>query len=145
MWGEEYNIEKDPINELTKIYIRINEACKNDEQILENCRNNFKKLEDGDPYCVEIWKKFRELSLQEFQKVYDLLGSKFDSWNGESFYVDKVPEVLERLEKLKSEIKDMDEYVRKDVDDDNLKDEDIFRINEKIKDLEKQILNIIEG
>ncbi len=54
-------------------------------------------------------------------------------------------EVLDRLEKLKSEIKDMDEYVRKDVDDDNLRDEDIFRINEKIKDLEKQILNVIEG
>ena len=99
MCGKEYDIEKDPINELTKIYIRINEACKNDEQILENCRNNFKKLEDGDSYCVEIWKKFRELSLQEFQKVYDLLGSKFDSWNGESFYSDKMPEVIEILEK----------------------------------------------
>ena len=99
MWGKEYDVEKDPINELTKIYIRINEACKNDEQILENCRNNFKKLEDGDSYCVEIWKKFRELSLQEFQKVYDLLGSKFDSWNGESFYSDKMPEVIEILEK----------------------------------------------
>ena len=99
MWGKEYDIEKNPINELTKIYIRINEACKNDEQILENCRNNFKKLEDGDSYCVEIWKKFRELSLQEFQKVYDLLGSKFDSWNGESFYSDKMPEVIEILEK----------------------------------------------
>ena len=99
MWGKEYDIEKDPINELTKIYIRINEACKNDEQILENCRNNFKKLEDGDSYCVETWKKFRELSLQEFQKVYDLLGSKFDSWNGESFYSDKMPEVIEILEK----------------------------------------------
>lgn len=99
MWGEEYDIENDPINELTKIYIRINEACKNDEQILENCRNNFKKLEDGDSYCVEIWKKFRKLSLQEFQKVYDLLGSKFDSWNGESFYSDKMPEVIDLLQK----------------------------------------------
>ena len=99
MWGKEYDIEKNPINELTKIYIRINEACKNDEQILENCRNNFKKLEDGDPYCVEIWKQFRKLSLQEFQKVYDLLGSKFDSWNGESFYSDKMPEVIDILEK----------------------------------------------
>lgn len=99
MWGKEYNIEKNPINELTKIYIRINEACKNDEQILENCRNNFKKLEEGDPYCVELWKKFRELSLQEFQKVYDLLGSKFDSWNGESFYSDKMPEVIDILQK----------------------------------------------
>ena len=99
LWGNEYNIEKDPINELTKIYIRINEACKEDEQILENCRNNFKKLEEGDQYCVEIWQKFRELSLKEFQKVYDLLGSKFDSWNGEAFYSDKMPEVIEKLEK----------------------------------------------
>ena len=99
LWGEEYDIEKDPINELTKIYIRINDACKEDEQILENCRNNFKKLEDGDKYCTEIWQKFRELSLKEFQKVYDLLGSKFDSWNGEAFYSDKMPEVIEILEK----------------------------------------------
>ena len=99
LWGEEYKIEEEPINELTKIYIRINEACKEDEQILENCRNNFKKLEDGDPYCVEIWKKFRELSLKEFQKVYDLLGSKFDSWNGESFYSDKMPEIIDILNK----------------------------------------------
>ena len=99
MWGEEYDIEKNPIDELTKIYIRINEACKEDEQVLENCRNNFKKLENGDPYCVEIWEKFRELSLKEFQKVYDLLGSKFDSWNGEAFYSDKMPEVIDILEK----------------------------------------------
>ena len=54
-------------------------------------------------------------------------------------------EILERLEKLKKEMEDMDSYVRKDVDDRNLRDEDIFRINEKIKDLEKQILNVIEG
>ena len=99
LWGEEYNIEEDPINELTKIYIRINEECKQDEQILENCRNNFKKLEDGDSYCVEVWERFRTLSLKEFQKVYELLGSKFDSLNGEAFYSDKMPEVIDILEK----------------------------------------------
>ena len=98
-WGEEYNVDLDPINELTKIYIRINNACKEDEQILQACRDNFKKLEDGDTYCVEIWKKFRELSLKEFQRVYDLLGSKFDSWNGEAFYSDKMQEVVDILEK----------------------------------------------
>lgn len=54
-------------------------------------------------------------------------------------------EVIDRLEKLKEEIKDMDNYVRQDISDDKLKDEDIFRINEKIKDLEKQIINVIEG
>ncbi len=99
LWGKEYNIEEEPINELTKIYVRINELCKNDESVLENCRNNFKKLEDGDSYCVEIWTRFRELSLKEFQKVYDMLGSKFDSWNGEAFYSDKMQEVVEILEK----------------------------------------------
>ena len=99
LWGKEYDIEKDPINELTKIYIRINEKCKKDENVLEACRNNFKKLEDGDPYCVEIWQKFKELSLKEFKKVYDLLGSKFDSWNGEAFYSDKMPEIIDILQK----------------------------------------------
>ena len=99
LWGNEYNIEENPIDELTKIYIRINQACKEDEKVLENCRNNFKKLEDGDKYCVEIWQKFRELRLKEFQKVYDILGSKFDSWNGEAFYSDKMPEVIDILNK----------------------------------------------
>ena len=97
-WGNEYDIEKEPINELTKIYIRINEACKEDEAILNACRDNFKKLEDGDSYCIEIWEKFRKLSLKEFQKVYDLLGSKFDSWNGEAFYSDKMQEVIDILQ-----------------------------------------------
>lgn len=99
LWGEEYKIEENPIDELTKIYVRINELCKEDEKVLENCRNNFKKLEDKDPYCVEIWNRFRSLSLKEFQKVYDMLGSKFDSWNGEAFYSDKMQEIVETLEK----------------------------------------------
>ena len=99
LWGDEYDIEKEPINELTKIYIRINQECKENDDILNACRDNFKKLEEGDAYCRQIWEKFKNLSLKEFQKVYDLLGSKFDSWNGESFYSDKMGEVLEILEK----------------------------------------------
>lgn len=98
-WGTEYNIDENPIDELTKIYIRINQACKEDESILEECRNNFKKLEDGDKYCVDLWNRFKDLSLKEFQKVYELLGSKFDSWNGEAFYSDKMSEIVELLEK----------------------------------------------
>ena len=98
-WGKEYNIEENPIDELTKIYIRINNLCKEDESVLEDCRNNFKKLEDGDPYCKELWEKFRALSLKEFEKVYKMLGSKFDSYNGEAFYVDKMPEVVNLLQK----------------------------------------------
>ena len=97
-WGNEYDIEKNPIDELTKIYVRINNLCKEDESVLEECRNNFKKLEEKDPYCVELWQKFRDLSLKEFQKVYDLLGVQFDSWNGEAFYSDKMQEVIDKLE-----------------------------------------------
>lgn len=99
MWKDEYDLVNDPIGQLMDIYVRINTLCKEDESVLEKCRNNFKKLEDGDPYCVEIWEKFKNLSLKEFQKVYDLLGSKFDSWNGEAFYSDKMPEVIDILEK----------------------------------------------
>ena len=99
LWGEEYNIEENPIDELTKIYIRINQLCKEDESVLEACRNNFKNLEDGDEYCTKLWERFRSLSLKEFQKVYDLLGSKFDSWNGEAFYSDKMSEVIDILER----------------------------------------------
>ena len=98
-WGEEYNIENNPIDELTKIYVRINNLCKEDENVLQECRNNFKKLENGDEYCTNLWKKFRDLSLKEFQKVYDLLDVDFDSWNGEAFYSDKMGEVIELLKK----------------------------------------------
>ena len=98
LWGEEYDLNENPIEKLTDIYVRINNLCKEDENVLNECRNNFKKLEDGDEYCTELWKKFKKLSLGEFQKVYDLLGSNFDSWNGEAFYTDKMPEVIEKLE-----------------------------------------------
>lgn len=98
-WGKEYDIEHNPINELTKIYVRINNLCKEDESVLNACRDNFKKLEDGDEYCTTIWKKFRDLSLKEFQKIYDILGVKFDSLKGEAFYSDKMAEVKELLEK----------------------------------------------
>ena len=99
LWGKEYNIEENPIEELTKIYVRINELCKQDETILEACRSNFKKLEDGDTYCVEIWNRFKELSLKEFNRIYDILGVKFDSLNGEAFYSDKMDEIVSLLEK----------------------------------------------
>jgi len=98
-WGTEYAIDENPIDELTKMYIRINEACKQDETILQACRDNFKKLEDGDPYCQSLWEKFREVSLKEFQRIYDLLDISFESWNGEAFYSDKMPEVIDILEK----------------------------------------------
>lgn len=98
-WGKEYNIEENPIEELTKIYVRINALSKEDEEVLEICRDNFKKLEQGDKYCNELWEKFREVSLKEFNRIYDLLDIKFDSLKGEAFYSDKTDEVIDILEK----------------------------------------------
>ena len=101
LWGNEYNIEdsESPIDELVKIYVRINALCEEDEEVLERCRNNFKLLEEGDEYYVSLWQKFKDLSLKEFQRIYDLLGVTFDSVKGESFYIDKMSEVIEILEK----------------------------------------------
>lgn len=99
LWGQEYNLEENPIEELTKIYVRINDLCKEDESVLETCRDNFKKLEEGEEYCTQIWNKFKELSLKEFNRIYDILGVKFDSLNGEAFYSDKMDEIVELLDK----------------------------------------------
>ena len=98
LWHDEYNIDENPIDELTKIYIRINEECKKDEEVLNRCRENFRQLEIGNEEYVELWKKFRDLSIKEFQRIYDMLDSKFDSWNGEAFYIDKMQEVIDKLE-----------------------------------------------
>lgn len=89
------------------------------------------------------------VTIPEFGETYEVDGieDKIEMTNKIERKINKTlrTEIVERLEKLKEEIKDMDSYVRQDIDDNNLKDEDIFRINEKIKDLEKQILNVIEG
>ncbi len=97
-WEKEYTFEK-PIEDLTDIYVRINELCKKDEEVLELCRENFKKLEEKAEYEVKLWEKLKELSLKEFYKIYDLLDVKFDSLNGEAFYADKMQEIIDLLEK----------------------------------------------
>lgn len=97
-WEKEYTFEK-PIEDLTDIYVRINELCKEDEEVLELCRENFKRLEEKAEYEVKLWEKLKELSLKEFYKIYDLLDVKFDSLNGEAFYADKMQEVIDLLEK----------------------------------------------
>ena len=96
-WGEEYDLSQQPIEKLMDIYVRINEACK-DEKVLEACRENFRLLENNDEYCKELWNRFKDLSLKEFQKIYEMLGVTFDSYNGEAFYSDKMDEVVEKIE-----------------------------------------------
>lgn len=118
-WGNEYNIEANPIDSFMDIYVRINNLCKEDESILEICRENFKKIEEGDTECNELWNKFKDLSLKEFQRVYDLLGVKFDSLNGEAFYSDKMDEVVEKLYS-KGVLKDSEGAKIVDLEDKNL-------------------------
>jgi len=96
-WGNEYNLEENPIDQCMDIYVRINNLCKEDEKVLEMCRENFKKIEDGEPEYVALWNKFKELSLKEFEKIYGMLDVKFDSYNGEAFYSDKMDEVVEKI------------------------------------------------
>ncbi len=98
MWGKEYDLTEDPINKMMDMYVRINDLCKKDEVVLERCRENFKLLENGDKYCTSLWEKFKELSLKEFSKIYDILNVRFDSYAGESFYQDKMDEVIQILE-----------------------------------------------
>ena len=98
-WGAEYDFSTDPIDKLADIYKRINALCEDDEKVLEESRETFKKLEDGDPYCTDLWNKFKDLSVKEFNKIYDLLGVKFDFTKGEAFYSDKMQEVIDILEK----------------------------------------------
>ena len=97
LWGKEYDLTQDPINKMMDMYVRINNLCKEDEEVLERCRENFKLLEENDEYCRNLWENFKNLSLQEFDKIYNLLDVKFDSLNGESFYSDKMDEVISTL------------------------------------------------
>ncbi len=98
LWKNEYNLEEDPINKMMNMYVRINALCKEDEKVLENCRNNFKLLEEGEEYYTNLWKKFKDLSLIEFDKIYDLLNVKFDLIEGEAFFADKTENVVKELE-----------------------------------------------
>ncbi len=96
-WGDKDVIEKDPINELLKIYVKFHEEAENHPELEDEAREYFKKLEEGEPETTALWQHFRDLSLVEFKRVYDMLGVNFDSYAGESFYSDKMPEVVDIL------------------------------------------------
>lgn len=98
MWKDEYDLSTDTINKMVDMYVRINDLCKKDESVLERCRENFRLLESGDEYCTNLWNKFKDLSMVEFNKIYDLLDVKFDSYNGEAFYADRMNDVIQKLE-----------------------------------------------
>ena len=97
-WGSKEAVEANPIDELLKLYVRINAEIENDPALDDEGRLWFKKLEDGDPEATELWQWFRDESLVEFNRIYKLLGVEFDSLNGEAFYNDKMDEGVQILE-----------------------------------------------
>lgn len=96
-WGDPKVIEKDPIKELLKLYVKFHEEAKENPELDDEAREYFRLLEQGDEDTTSLWKYFREISLVEFKRVYDMLNISFDSYNGESFYSDKMDEVVEIL------------------------------------------------
>lgn len=96
-WGDPEEIKNDPIPALLDLYVRFNNEEKKNPELSELARATFKKLEDGDSETVELWKLFKDYSLEEFKRIYDLLGVKFDYYTGESFYNNKMDAVIERL------------------------------------------------
>ena len=97
-WGNKEAVEANPIDELLQLYVRINAEIENDPALDEEGRLWFKKLEDGDPEATELWQWFRDESLVEFNRIYELLSVEFDSLNGEAFYNDKMDEAVKILE-----------------------------------------------
>lgn len=95
---DEYDFNKDPLGALSDIYVRINKIAKEDEEVMNTARDNFKKLEQGDKELTELWQFFRDVSLKEYNRIYTILGSRFDSYNGEAFYNDKMQEVIDILD-----------------------------------------------
>ncbi len=97
-WGDREVIEANPIKELLKLYVKFNAEAEKDEALKDEARYWFKELEDKNPEAVELWQWIRDVSLKEFNRVYDMLNIKFDSYNGESFYSDKMPRVIKEME-----------------------------------------------
>ncbi|PIH05962.1 arginine--tRNA ligase [Clostridium combesii] len=97
-WVDEEALEKDAIGELLRIYVKFHEEAEKDPELEKEARLNFKRLEDGSEEETELWNRFKDLSLKEFNKVYDMLGIKFDSLAGESFYSDKMDAVVQEID-----------------------------------------------
>ena len=98
LWGNDEQINEDPINQLLKLYVDFNNLCKTDENMLETARNYFNRLENGDEESVKLWNWFKDISLLEFQKVYDKLKVEFDSYRGEAYHSQFINDVVKELE-----------------------------------------------
>ncbi len=97
LWGDKSVVEADGIDELQRLYVKFHDEADVKPELEDEARSWFVKLEQGDEEALQLWRWFVEISLKEFQKIYDLLGVHFDSYAGESFYNDKMAAVVEEL------------------------------------------------
>ena len=117
LWGDENALNEDPITELLRIYVKFHEEEKKDPSLTDSARENFKKLEDGCEEEVALWKKFRDMSLVVFDKLYKRMGMEFDNYNGESYYAKMADDVANMLkekgllvESEGAQVVDLEEY-----------------------------------
>lgn len=97
LWGSKEAVEANPIPELLKLYVKFHEEAEQKPEMEDEARAWFTKLENGDEEAKALWQWFRDESLKEFARVYDLLDIEFDSYAGESFYSDKMGVVIDQL------------------------------------------------
>jgi len=96
LWGNEEELESDPIRHLFELYVKFHRESEKNERLEELAREKFRLLESGSEREKELWKRFVDLSLREFQRIYDLLGVKFDYVLGESFYYSRAKRLVQR-------------------------------------------------
>ena len=97
-WGSEESVKKGLIKELVALYVKFHQEAEQDPALDEEARQWFVRLEQGDQEALKLWKWFVDISLEEYQKVYELLDVTFDSYHGEAFYNDKMEPVIQELE-----------------------------------------------
>lgn len=117
-WGSKEEIDKDPIRELLKLYVRYTKEAEDNPEMMDEARDWFKKLEDGDEFSTNTWQWFKEISLKEFERVYDLLDINFDSYNGEFYHSKFVGDVIAELNE-KNLLKDSEGAKVIDMGEDN--------------------------
>ncbi len=96
-WGDEAALKEHPIQELLRIYVKFHHEAEQDKDLENQARDAFRRLEAGEAEEKALWQRFRDLSLAEFSVVYERLGVSFDNYNGESFYSDQIPAVIDLL------------------------------------------------
>ena len=96
-WGDRETVMKGGVDEMVKLYVRFNNEAKENPALDDEGRAWFKAIEDGNPEALEIFNWFKQVTLKDAERVYDMLGVRFDSYNGESFYADKVQPIIDEL------------------------------------------------